>query len=198
MIRPATSMCTKWLVKVCGIVCPLDAVLADVLLDHHASPTTFIKLGRSIRPVARLNQWKSQCRSREASRSTSLSAEPVRLMWLLFQPIVRDIFPLHSSHPLKPAQTVSGLLNQSPSRLHGALAFAERGAPNHHRWERLCLIELAGVAALQAYKRQELDSARQKCSDCGKVHVELFLVDRGSYEREIIDLVLRWQRFVEL
>lgn len=118
--------------------------------------------------------------------------------YVLRQPIVRDIFPLHASHPLKPGQTVSGLLNKSPSRLHGALAIADRGAPNHHRWERLCLIELAGLAALQSHRRGEADQSKQKCPDCGKVHVEMFLVDKGTYEHNILDFVLRWQRFVEL
>ena len=115
----------------------------------------------------------------------------------VLQPIVRDIFPLHRSHPLHPNTTASSLINHSPSRMHGALSFSEQGARNHHRWERLCLIELAGIAALQAEARNGMEQVREKCGDCGKIHVELFLVDRDSYEREIRDMVLRWQRFVE-
>lgn len=81
--------------------------------------------------------------------------------------------------------------------LNGALAFAEQGAPNHHRWERLCLIELAGVAANQSLQRGDKGESREKCSDCGKIHVELFLLDRGSYITDVREIVLRWQRFVE-
>ena len=81
--------------------------------------------------------------------------------------------------------------------MHSALLFDETGTRNHHRWERLCLIEVAGIAALHAGNRNEPEQLRQKCSDCGKIHVELFLLNEGSYEREIRDVVLRWQRFVE-
>lgn len=60
------------------------------------------------------------------------------------------------------------------------------------------MIELAGIAAVQSRDRQEDEGlARQACIDCGKIHVELFLVNKGSYEKDIRDMVLRWQRFVE-
>ena len=77
------------------------------------------------------------------------------------------------------------------------MLFADQGAKYHQRWERLCLIELAGRAAVQAQNRQDDEIARQACVDCGKIHVELFLVDKGSYERDIREMVLRWQKFVE-
>lgn len=116
------------------------------------------------------------------------------------QPIVRDIFPLHPTHPLHPDHTAASLINAykaSPSHQHSRLLHADQGAKYHTRWERLCLIELAGIAAVQAQQREGDEVTRQACADCGKIHVELFLVDSGSYERHIREMVLRWQRFVE-
>lgn len=89
------------------------------------------------------------------------------------------------------------MTNTSPSRVQGTLSIAEAGAPYHHRWERLCLIELAGVAALQAERRSDAEQVKQRCPDCKRIHAELFLVDKGTYEREVLDIVTRWQRFVE-
>ena len=133
--------------------------------------TTLLKIGRSIKPVARHTQWKSQCPSRS--------------------PIVRDIFPLHPSHPLLRRQTpFQAAFNQAlrlnpalvpvtnGSRLRGAVQVAERGCPFHHRLERLILIEVAGRASLQARARgTESVDAKGKCVDCGKTHCELFEVD---------------------
>jgi hypothetical protein len=85
----------------------------------------------------------------------------------------------------------------SPSHQHGRLLFSEQGANHHQRWERLCLIELAGIAAIQGRDRHDEEIARQACVDCGKIHIELFLVNKGSYEKDIREMVLRWQRFVE-
>lgn len=115
------------------------------------------------------------------------------------QPIVRDIFPLHPLHPLNPAATATSLIaySNSPAHQHGRLQFATSGGKNHRKWERLCLIELAGRSALQAYDRNEEEAARQACVDCGKIHVEMFLMNVGSYETEVRDMVLHWQKFVE-
>ena len=176
----ATFTSMRWAVRVRGPGAPLMLLSSCLTADLNASSTTFLKLGRSIRPVARLSQWRSQCPTR--------------------QPVVRDIFPLHPSHPLRLDATSASLKQHaliSPSRMHGALSFASQGAPNHRRWERLCLIELAGVAALQAAQRGTVESAREQCKDCGKIHIEMFLVDKSAYEQEVRDLVLRWQRFVE-
>jgi hypothetical protein len=154
-----------------------------------SSPTTLIKLGRSVRPVARVNQWKSQCPSR--------------------QPIVRDLFPLSPAHPHyrhhrpppNPASSSSPLTTpyaSGGSRLHGALAVADLGAPFNFRWERLVLIETAGRAALEAIARGDQPGKRRllRCGDCGKRHSELFEVDKGAYERWVFNLVLRWERWV--
>ena len=108
--------------------------------------------------------------------------------------MVRGIFPQHASQE----RTATLLQSASPARVHGALSFAAKGLAHHHRWERLCLIELAGLVALQSAQRRADTTAQGRCSDCGKIHVELFLVDRGSYESAIRDMVLKWQAFVEM
>ena len=108
--------------------------------------TTFLKIGRSVHPVGRLSQWKSQCPSR--------------------RPIVRDIFPLLPNHPFISHSNVN--INTNTSRLAGALTIAEHGIPFHHRLERLILIEVAGRATLEAKARGQGNSvltARTKCSD---------------------------------
>lgn len=73
----------------------------------------------------------------------------------------------------------------------------EYGAAFHHRWERLVLIEAAGWAAVEAAVRGEEVGQRKKCKDCGKVHLELFEVDEGAYERWAKATVEKWQNLVE-
>lgn len=107
-----------------------------------------IKLGRSVKPVTRLSQWRSQCPSRE--------------------PVVRGVFP-----------------GADTGGLNASLQFAPRGTKHHHKWERLCLIEVAGRAS----------SDKTECADCGKVHVELFHVESGAYELWVRDIVERWGRW---
>ncbi|GAA5885917.1 hypothetical protein JCM3774_003775 [Rhodotorula dairenensis] len=118
-----------------------------------------IKLGRTLKPVARLSQWRATCPSRE--------------------PIVRCVFP-------RAAPTCHGT----------SMHFAARGTRNHHRWERLCLVELAGRAIAPA----EPD---EKCADCSARHVECFRVDRravadpgGSGQSwDIVRVVEKWERW---
>lgn len=128
--------------------------------------TTFLKLGRSIKPVSRLSQWRSQCPSRE--------------------PVVRDIFPRASGA-------------SSGSRVSGALRIAEKGVPNHHRWERLMLIEVAGRAGMEADGRGKSSGKPTNfCGDCGKKHVELFEVYEGAWEDWVREVVERWMRWCEM
>ncbi|GAA5885326.1 hypothetical protein JCM3774_005835 [Rhodotorula dairenensis] len=122
-------------------------------------PTAHIKLGRTLKPVARLSQWRATCPSRE--------------------PIVRFVFP-------RAAPTCHGT----------SMHFAACGTRNHHRWERLCLVELAGRAIAPA----EPD---EKCADCGARHVECFRVNRravadpgGSGQSwDIVRVVEKWERW---
>ncbi|KAJ8295727.1 hypothetical protein OF846_001087 [Rhodotorula toruloides] len=96
---------------------------------------------------------------------------------LLGEPIVRYIFP--SAHE-------SG----------GGVKFAQKGGRNSHRWERLCLVELAG-RALSARKEEG------KCRECGKRHLECFEVQRGAVaaggagegEWNVKEVVQRWERW---
>ncbi|POY70904.1 hypothetical protein BMF94_6082 [Rhodotorula taiwanensis] len=129
------------------------------------APTAHIKLGRTIKPVARLSQWRAMCPSRE--------------------PIVRFVFP----RPPTATETTS---NMSPSG-HAALRFADSGSTTHHRWERLCLVELAGRAIQGAQA--------ERCTDCGSKHVECFVIERsafgarGSGEWSIEQMVQKWERW---
>ncbi|PLW23264.1 hypothetical protein PCASD_16433 [Puccinia coronata f. sp. avenae] len=134
--------------------------------------TTHIKVGRSIRPVARLGEWAKQCPSRE--------------------PIVRGFFP---AAPPAPSATASG--SSSPCYLNGAQQCAPHGARFHRKWERLVLLELAGWAALQLPHDNTKTNSNRKlpCIDCGKTHTEIFLLPLGSYERLVSPLIERWQRW---
>lgn len=130
------------------------------------STTSLLKIGRSVKPIARLEQWKQTCPTR--------------------QPLVRDFFPLPSSHPilrrlphLRAAGTDSSPNQLSPqsnggSRLRGALS-VQQPCPFHHRWERLVLLEVGGRASMSGYAPDGMrKKERSPCEDCGKVHIELF------------------------
>lgn len=134
------------------------------------SPTTFLKLGRSVRPVARLSQWRTQCPSRS--------------------PIVRDIFPRSSSRGLSGAG-VSGALHfaERGCRHHhrwerfilievagrAAMEAEETGSPG-------------GASPSEKGKGK-------KCADCDRVHVELFEVGARAYEEWVREVVERWMRW---
>lgn len=144
-------------------------------ISQRRPPTTYIKLGRSVRPVARLSEWTKQCPSRE--------------------PIVRGFFPEKLNQDGTPAGRT----------MAGAQIFADSGLECHHRWERLCLLEVAGWALLQKAQRDRIDEASGEmtskmnvkvgCEDCGRVHVELFELDQGSYETFVRELIVKWQRW---
>ncbi|GAA96599.1 uncharacterized protein L969DRAFT_88042 [Mixia osmundae IAM 14324] len=149
--------------------------------SHARSDTTFIKVGRTKDLARRLREWKRQCPSRS--------------------PIVRDFFPLHPDHPLAHLQTRKYGVSNEGMHASGAL-LARDPAPYNFRWERLCLIEMAGRVALDHIDRLGSDAAMSitdlPCRDCGKQHKELFEVSKGAYEAYVRELVMRWQRFVEL
>lgn len=88
--------------------------------------------------------------------------------------------------------------DSSGAGMSGALRVAPSGLPNHHRWERLVLIEIAGRAASQATYRPEPPGSAggtRNCRDCGSLHLELFEVDAGAYELWIDEVIQRWARF---
>ncbi|GAA5902624.1 hypothetical protein JCM8208_007022 [Rhodotorula glutinis] len=122
-----------------------------------------IKLGRSLRPIARLSQWRASCPSSE--------------------PIVRLFAPALPS--------VGAPVGEPPPS----------GTRNHHRWERLCLVELAGRAAAAATAA----TARTPCGDCGRTHVECFLLPRASVTERgwdeigwsVNETVERWARWCD-
>ncbi|GAA5916301.1 hypothetical protein JCM6882_001075 [Rhodosporidiobolus microsporus] len=151
-----------------------------------ATTTTTLKLGRTLHPALRLSQWRSSCPSRV--------------------PIVRGIFPRAASpSPSDLPSSGGGGASAAPAHQAGvALRFAERGTRNHHRWERLCLIELAGRAEAFSLSssasssssstgggaspakakgkgaRKEKEEGHKVCADCGKRHVECFEVPSGA------------------
>ncbi|KAH8915986.1 hypothetical protein BT69DRAFT_1270966 [Atractiella rhizophila] len=118
-----------------------------------ASSTTYIKLGRSLHPVARLSQWRAQCPSRQL--------------------VLRDFYPLSGG--------VHG------TRIAGAQQVSSEGGRNHKRWERLCLIEMAGRA----------EQVRGECKDCKREHKELFKATKGDYELWVRSMVLKWGTFCQ-
>lgn len=132
-------------------------------------PTAHLKLGRSIHPVLRLSQHR---------RTNTLCP-------LLGEPIVRYIFP-----------AAAGGGGGGTGMAGHELRFAEQGAKNSHRWERLCLVELAG-RALSARKEEG------KCRECGKKHLECFEVQRGAVSAggaagsgwSVREVVERWERW---
>lgn len=148
------------------------------------STTTFVKLGRSVAPIHRLAQWRAQCPSHHR--------------------VIRGIFP-------RPVTTTASRQHHGAAILEG-LAIAPRGLVNHKKWERLCLIELAGRSIEQSSsaagssprnnnnskgKSKGKDGKDEgKCRDCGKRHLELFQVDKDAYDDWIVELVERWGRFV--
>ena len=78
--------------------------------------------------------------------------------------------------------------------MSGALRVAQQGSPNHHRWERLVLIEVAGRAEIELGSRG--DAGRKTCTDCGRRHLELFEVPEGAFDDWVVEVVERWGRWV--
>lgn len=154
-----------------------DRKQTGYLYCHEMRPTkenknrsgTYVKVGRSIRPVARLEEWSKQCPSR--------------------QPIVRGFFPEpHQEHSgPSPSSSVGGTCY-----LNGVQSVSNQGIRFHKRWERLTLIELAGWQSLQ---RQ--GHPKSACVDCGKVHVELFELDLGSFDRVVKPLIEKWLKWCQ-
>ncbi|GAA5840695.1 hypothetical protein JCM11251_004184 [Rhodosporidiobolus azoricus] len=178
MVKPVSERDTEGYIYVHELVPSSSHATAHSSSIMTTTTTTTLKLGRTLRPTLRLSQWRRSCPSKE--------------------PIVRGIFPRHrdcttSSYPASSSANAA-------AQMGVALKFAPQGTKNHHRWERLCLIEIAGRAAL-------LDSfdekARQVCADCGKRHVECFEVPRGVFSGgeegeggwEVEEVVERWERW---
>lgn len=129
------------------------------MVPTSSSRTALVKIGRSVKPVARLEQWRQTCPSRN--------------------PVVRDFFPLPAGHPLllrhPQLDCSSGKVpaQNGGSRLRGALSVQE-ACLQSHRWERLVLLEVAGRASLPGYAPHQETQKQTPCEDCGKLHIELF------------------------
>ncbi|BGP14215.1 hypothetical protein JCM10213v2_002158 [Rhodosporidiobolus nylandii] len=164
---------------------PSSSSLSSRQSSSHAPPGhTLLKLGRTLRPAQRLKQWRSSCPSLE--------------------PFTREIYPLL---PSPSSSSVRGGAAVGGAQQSITLRFAPSGTRNHHRWERLCLVELAGRARLH-----QGDGKEGRCGDCGKRHQECFVVPReavsgewgpplmgGAGEREeaweVREVVERWERW---
>ncbi|KNZ52283.1 uncharacterized protein VP01_362g25 [Puccinia sorghi] len=131
-----------------------------------ASGVTYIKVGRSIRPVARLGEWERQCRSRA--------------------PIVRAFFPGSggSTSYLNGVQSVGASTadDDGSARDGGGMRF-------HRKWERLVLLELAGWASIRLPLH---NSQKSPCIDCGKLHTEIFALLKGDYETLVKPIIEKW------
>ncbi|KAI5479071.1 hypothetical protein MNV49_004353 [Pseudohyphozyma bogoriensis] len=133
--------------------------------------TTFLKVGRSVKPVSRLAQWRSQCPSRE--------------------PIVRDIFP-RAANSASGGAGISGALRVADQGLQYhhrwerlmLIEVAGRAAKEAEEREKL----LGGGFGS--------GKSKKVCADCGKAHVELFEVNAGAYEDWVQDVIERWGRWV--
>ena len=141
-----------------------------------APSTTFLKLGRSVKPVSRLSQWRSQCPSRE--------------------PVVRDIFPRSDS------QSVSGAGNSASlqfatrgtphhHRWERLMLIEVAGRASLEAEQRARGSAAGGSPAV----RGKVDSV---CRDCGKMHQELFEVGTSAYEDWVMEIIERWMRWCEL
>lgn len=75
-----------------------------------------------------------------------------------------------------------------------ALQINPVGIRHHHRWERLCLIEIASMAS-------EMEGSgggrvRKPCVDCGKSHLELFELAVGALD-SVLDIIERWMQYCD-
>ena len=114
------------------------------------SRTTYLKLGRSVRPVQRLSEWRSQCPSR--------------------QPVVRGIFPLADRNATTASSGIAGALAIAPvgAPFHYRL----------ERLLLIEMTARASMEAAQRAEGSAFAQGRTRCADCGRTHCELFEVDR--------------------
>ncbi|KAA1136518.1 hypothetical protein PGTUg99_034578 [Puccinia graminis f. sp. tritici] len=141
--------------------------------EEEGEEGTYIKVGRSIRPIARLGEWKKQCRSKD--------------------PILRGFFPESSSSSKTTttsttATTEDARVSETCCYLDGAQSIAPKGIRFHRKWERLTLVELTGWAQLHF----PAHDPKSPCIDCAKVHVEIFFLKLGSYEKLVKPTILKW------
>ena len=141
-------------------------------------------------------------------------------------PTLRDIYPLSSSRistlPSTSSSTTSSPLHRSGtltrSFLPGAISSGTTSTsppnPSVKRWEKLIHLELADISA--STRKDEWEGLRGKCTDCGKVHREVFAIPRytsegsavqgqaqgqgqgeGSYQ-VVLEVICRWERFTRM
>lgn len=143
---------------------------------------TSLKVGRSVNPMARMAQWRSQCSSREAHLRALL-------------PLLDPAMSQRVNAPVGAGATSgSGMGMGRQGLLVGADRVLTRGIVGSHRWEKLVHLELrercASPSALAAAE------TAHKCSDCGKRHREIFAVPAELGFEGVKEVVLRWERFV--
>jgi hypothetical protein len=134
---------------------------------------TYIKVGRSIRPIARLGEWRKQCHSKD--------------------PILRGCFPESSSSSSSTSTSTTtttddARLSETCCYLDGVQSIAPQGIRFHRKWERLTLVELAGWAHLHFPTHDH----KSPCIDCARVHHEIFFLKLGSYENLVKPIILKW------
>ncbi|KAK4050917.1 hypothetical protein OIO90_004893 [Microbotryomycetes sp. JL221] len=143
----------------------------EMVEQGHQRHTSVIKLGRSTKPVQRLNQWRHQCRSRE--------------------PVIRGIFPQQQQGE-DPGTTIQfskhGLSNH---RKWERLCLIELDG----RAQQFQIRQQQQQHQSQQPSRALSSRGQKECIDCGKVHVELFEFEKGAYDDWIKDLVERWARW---
>jgi hypothetical protein len=131
-----------------------------------SSKTTFLKFGRSVKPVARLAQWRSQCPART--------------------PLVRDIFPRSSATTGQAGAGVGGALEFGE----------RGGRNHRRWERLVLIEVAGRAALEATTRNGSIGTkAKEACADCGKRHCELFEVGMGAYEKWGCEVVQRWGRF---
>ncbi|KIJ60690.1 hypothetical protein HYDPIDRAFT_98280 [Hydnomerulius pinastri MD-312] len=162
----------------------LGYIYAYEILDLLAPDASKLKVGRtSINVNKHLAQWNKQCPSKET------------ITWGLWpEPIVSE-----------DGETFFSLLK------HNIPMKNLKPGIYHHRVEQLVHIELRDLAEYTPYLSSgkssniTLRSPAQACTDCGKVHKEIFtfrLAEDGMYkgaewQKLIKPVIERWGKFVE-
>ncbi|KIJ63265.1 hypothetical protein HYDPIDRAFT_92498 [Hydnomerulius pinastri MD-312] len=159
-------------------------IYAYEIRDPLAPDVLQLKVGRTASNInERLAQWDKQCPSKETI-TRGIWPEPIASKG-------RDTFFSLLKHNIPQKNLKPGIY--------------------HRRVERLAHIELRDLAEYAPYLSSEkssnitLRSPAQACTDCGKVHKEIFtfrLAEDGKYkgaewQKLVKPVIERWGRFVE-
>lgn len=142
----------------------------------------YLKVGRSIRPMKRMAEWRGQCSSGTvvaAGRSGNPAKNGGSTEEGEAQPLLRGLFPSEGE-----------AANQS-ALLVGAHAVTTRGILGSHRWEKLIHIELSHRA------QRLIDDGEVVTCPCGRRHREIFKVSRKELGYQgVKEMVTRWEKAV--